>query len=102
MKDFANLKNNKSNKLKKKTVFTSKKPNSNTISANTLTLLILISLGLVVISLFLFDTDVISIKSEKTSNTVSINFPTSLMENSVLIELDEKDAMLECEYFVIS
>ena len=100
MKDFANLKNNKSNKLKKKTVFISKKPNSNTISANTLTLLILISLGLVVISLFLFDTDVISIKSEKTSNTVSINFPTSLMENSVLIELDEKDATLECEYFV--
>ena len=99
MKDFANLKNNKSKKVKK-AVFTSKKSNLKTVSAKSLISLVLMSLSLIIISSLLFKTDVISIKSEKTTNSVNINFPTSLIEDSVLIELNQEDDMLECEYFV--
>ena len=99
MKDFANLKNNKSKKVKK-AVFTSKKSNLKTVSAKSLISLVLMSSSLIIISSLLFNTDVISIKSEKTTNSVNINFPTSLIEDSVLIELNQEDDMLECEYFV--
>ena len=99
MKDFANLKNNKSKKVKK-AVFTSKKSNLKTVSAKSLISLVLMSSGLIIISSLLFNTDVISIKSEKATNSVNINFPTSLIEDSVLIELNREDDMLECEYFV--
>ena len=99
MKDFANLKNNKSKKVKK-TVFTSKKSNLKIVSAKGLISLVLMSSSLIIISSLLFNTDVISIKSEKTTNSVNINFPTSLIEDSVLIELNREDDMLECEYFV--
>ena len=99
MKDFANLKNNKSKKVKK-AVFTSKKSNLKTVSAKSLISLVLMSSSLIIISSLLFNTDVISIKSEKTTNSVNINFPTSLIEDSVLIELNREDDMLECEYFV--
>ena len=88
MKDLSNLKNNKSKKVKKKAVFTSKKSNLKTISTKSLTLLVLMSSGLLIIPSLLFNTDVISIKSEKTINSVNINFPTSLIEDSVLIELN--------------
>ena len=63
MKDFANLKGNKSKKTKRKTVFTSKKPSVNTISTSTILILIFISVGLASSSIFLFKTDVISIKT---------------------------------------
>ena len=99
MKDFANLKNNKSKKVKK-AVFTSKKSNLKTVSAKSLISLVLMSSSLIIISSLLFNTDVISIKSEKTTNSVNINFPTSLIEDSVLIELNREDDMFECEYFV--
>ena len=100
MKDFANLKNYKYKKVKKKAVFTSKKSNLKTISTKSLALLVLMSSGLLIIPSLLFNTDVISIKSEKTINSVNINFPTSLIEDSVLIELNREDLGLECEYFV--
>ena len=100
MKDFANVKGNKSKKNKRKTVFTSKKPSVNTISTSTILILIFISVGLASSSIFLFKTDVISIKTANTSNTVNIDFPSSLMENSVLIEFNEENNSLECQYFV--
>ena len=100
MKDFANVKSNKSKKNKRKTVFTSKKPSVNTISTSTILILIFISVGLASSSIFLFKTDVISIKTANTSNTVNIDFPSSLMENSVLIEFNEENNSLECQYFV--
>ncbi len=100
MKDFANVKSNKSKKTKRKTVFTSKKPSVNTISTSTILILIFISLGLASSSILLFKTDVMSIKTVNTSNTVNIDFPSSLMENSVLIEFNEENNSLECQYFV--
>ena len=100
MKDFANVKGNKSKKNKRKTVFTSKKPSVNTISTSTILILIFISVGLASSSIFLLKTDVISIKTANTSNTVNIDFPSSLMENSVLIEFNEENNSLECQYFV--
>lgn len=100
MKDFANVKGNKSIKRKRKTVFTSKKPSTSTISTNTVVILIFIGIGLAFGSIFLFKTDVVSIKTVSNSNTVNIDFPSSLMENSVLIEFNEKNNFLECQYFV--
>tara|TARA_B100000927_G_C16165179_1_gene349058 strand:+ start:23 stop:556 length:534 start_codon:yes stop_codon:yes gene_type:complete len=100
MKDFANVRNSKSIKTKRKTVFRSKKPSVNTISINTVLLLISISLGLVAASVFLFKTDVSSIKITNTLNAVNIDFPSSLLENSVLIEFNEENSSLKCQYFV--
>ena len=100
MKDFANVKSNKSKKTKRKTVFTSKKPSVRTISTSAILILIFISVGLAFSSIFLFKTNVISIKNINTSNTVNIDFPSSLMENSVLIEFNEENNSLECQFFV--
>ena len=100
MKDFANLKTKKTRSAKKKTVFSSRKPSARTISSNTLIILIFFSFGLAATSIFYFKTDVVSIKPNNTSNSVTIDFPSSLMENSVLIEFNENDVMMECEYFV--
>ena len=100
MKDFANLKTKKTRSAKKKAVFSSRKPSTRTISSNTLIILIFFSFGLAATSIFYFKTDVVSIKPNNTSNSVTIDFPSSLMENSVLIEFNENDVMMECEYFV--
>ena len=100
MKDFANVKGNKSKKTKRKTIFTSKKPSPSTISTSTILILLFISIGLASSSIFLFKTDVISINTVNTSNTVNIDFPSSLMENSVLIEFNEENNFLDCKYFV--
>ena len=100
MKDFANLKTKKIKSGKKKTVFSSRKPSARTISSNTLIILLFLSFGLAATSIFYFKTDVVSIKPNNTSNSVTIDFPSSLMENSVLIEFNENDVMMECEYFV--
>ena len=100
MKDFANLKTKKADSAKKKAVFSSRKPSVSTISSNTLIILLFLSFGLAATSIFYFKTDIVSIKPNNTSNSVTIDFPTSLMENSVLIEFNENNAMMECEYFV--
>ena len=62
--------------------------------------MLFLSFGLAATSIFYFKTDVVSIKPNNTSNSVTIDFPSSLMENSVLIEFNENDVMMECEYFV--
>ena len=100
MKDFANLKTKKIKSGKKKTFFSSRKPSARTISSNTLIILLFLSFGLAATSIFYFKTDVVSIKPNNTSNSVTIDFPSSLMENSVLIEFNDNDVMMECEYFV--
>ena len=100
MKDFANIKHKRRKPKKKKTVFSSRKSSTKTISSNTLMVLLLISLGLAATSIFYFKTDVSSIKSSNVTNSVTIDFPTSLMENSVLIEFNEENVLMECEYFV--
>ena len=62
--------------------------------------MLFLSFGLAAASIFYFKTDVVSIKPNNISNSITIDFPSSLMENSVLIEFNENDVMMECEYFV--
>ena len=100
MKDFANRNNKRNSNVKNKRVFRSKKPNDQTISSNTIIFLLIICFGLGSISFLYFKTDVISIKPEDSINSVTIDFPTSLKEDSILIESSENISKLECEYFV--
>ena len=100
MKDFANIKKSKRKIIKKKSVFTSNKPLNRTISSSTILFLIFVSFSLVVTSMFYFKTDVISFKPESSTNSISIDFPSSLLENSVLIEFNEENSLMNCNYFV--
>jgi len=100
MKDFANIKKSKRKIIKKKSVFTSNKPLNKTISSSTILFLIFVSFSLVVTSMFYFKTDVISFKPESSTNSISIDFPSSLLENSVLIEFNEENSLMNCNYFV--
>ena len=100
MKDFANIKKSKRKIIKKKSVFTSNRPLNRTISSSTILFLIFISFSLVVTSMFYFKTDVISFKPESSTNSISIDFPSSLLENSVLIEFNEENSLMNCNYFV--
>ena len=100
MKDFANRNNKKNSKVKNKRVFRSKKPNAKTISSNTIIFLLIICFGLGSISFLYFKTDVISIKPEDSVNSVTIDFQTSLKEDSILRESNKNVSMIECEYFV--
>jgi hypothetical protein len=101
MKDYANRnKSRKKNITRKKTVFRSKKNNSPLISKNIIFGIIILAITLGAISFLYFDTDVASIKTRESSNIVKIDFPTSLIENSILIETDSKENFLSCEYFV--
>ena len=100
MKDFANIKQKRRKPKKKRIVFSSRKSSTRTISSNTLMVLLCVSLGLAATSIFYFKTDVSSIKPSNVKNSVTIDFPTSLMENSVLIEFNEENILMECEYFV--
>ena len=100
MKDFANIKKSKRKIIKKKSVFTSNRPLNRTISSSTILFLIFVSFSLVVTSMFYFKTDVISFKSESSTNSISIDFPSSLLENSVLIEFNEENSLMNCNYFV--
>ena len=100
MKDFANRNNKRNSNVKNKRVFRSKKPDAQTISSNTIIFLLIICLGLGSTSFLYFKTDVISIKPEDSVNSVTIDFQTSLREDSILRESNKNVSMLECEYFV--
>ena len=100
MKDFANIKKSRRKIIKKKSVFTSNRPLNRTISSSTILFLIFVSFSLVVTSMFYFKTDVISFKPESSTNSISIDFPSSLLENSVLIEFNEENSLMNCNYFV--
>jgi hypothetical protein len=99
MRDFAKRTSKNSNTRKKKSVFRSKKKSSQVISSKVIFFILSISLVLIATSFFYFRTDIESIKPESFLNNVTIDFPTSLMENSILIESNENE-QLECEYFV--
>ena len=99
MKDFANrTSTKKANKIK--SVFRSKRKSLNIISSETIISLLAISAGLVLTSIFFFKSDVRSFQSGIVSNNIIIDFPTSLMENSVLIESNSILTAENCEYFV--
>ena len=99
MKDFAKRTSKNSNTRKKKSVFRSNRKSSQVVSSKVIFFVLSISLILIATSFFYFRTDIESIKPEITLNNVTIDFPTSLMENSILIE-SNKNQELECEYFV--
>ena len=100
MKDFANRKTAQKVKNKSRRTFSSKRPDADVISNSTIFYLILVSFCLAGISFFYFKTEISSIKPETAANSVTINFPTSLMDDSILIEEEEDQNSLSCKYFV--
>lgn len=99
MKDFAKRTSKNTSTRKKKSVFRSNRKSSQVVSSKVIFFVLSISLILIATSFFYFRTDIESIKPEITLNNVTIDFPTSLIENSILIESNENQE-LECEYFV--
>ena len=99
MKDFAG-KNKKKKQRKNKSIFTLNRSSQRTISTKTITTVFMISIVMLSIGLFYLKTDIESIKRDDVSNSIAINFPTSLLENPVLIEVTDEIDSLECEYFV--
>lgn len=99
MKDFAKRTSKNNNTRKKKSVFRSNRKSSQVVSSRVVFFVLSISIVLIATSFFYFRTDIESIKPELTLNNVTIDFPTSLIENSILIESNENQE-LECEYFV--
>ena len=89
MKDFAG-KNKKKKQRKNKSIFTLNRSSQRTISTKTITAVLMISILMLSIALFYLKTDVESIKREDVSNSIAINFTTSLLENPVLIEVTEE------------
>ena len=99
MKDFAG-KNKKKKQRKNKSIFTLNRSSQRTISTKTITAVLMISSVMLSIALFYLKTDIESIKRDDVSNSITINFPTSLLENPVLIEVTDEIDSLECEYWV--
>ena len=99
MKDFARKTSKKRNYKKNKSVFRSNRQTPELISRQVFYFIIFISLGLISISIFYFKTDVTSIQFEDSVNNVEFDFPSSLMENSVLIESTQENKV-NCEYYV--
>ena len=84
----------------KKTIFRSKKKNNSVISGNLLLGLLSMSVALAAVSFIYFDTDIEAIEPRKNLNSITIDFPTSLIENSILIESSDEESFMSCEYFV--
>ena len=99
MKDFATRKPKKRNLAKKKSAFRSTRQTSNIISKNSIFILLVISSCLVITSFYFFKTDIASTNPEDVFNNVTIDFPSSLLEDSVLIESNDNSELV-CEYFV--
>ena len=100
MKDFANRKVSKKRSNKSRQAFRSKKSIDNTISRSTIISMLAISVGLASISFFYFKTDVVSVKTQRTTNSVIIDFPSSLKEDSIFEgEIEPEDEVLgSCQY----
>ena len=101
MKDYAKRNSSTKNNINvKKTIFRSKKKSAPVVSSNVLFGLLLISSMLAVISFTYFDTDIKSVVPRENLNNITIDFPTSLIKNSVLIESKDDVSFMSCEYFV--
>jgi hypothetical protein len=101
MKDYAKRNSSTKNNINvKKTIFRSKKKSAPVVSSNVLFGLLLISSMLAVISFTYFDTDIKSVVPRENLNNITIDFPTSLIENSILIESKDDLSFMSCEYFV--
>ena len=101
MKDYAKRNSSIKNNINvKKTIFRSKKKSASVVSSNVLFGLLLISSMLAVISFTYFDTDIKSVVPRENLNNITIDFPTSLIENSILIESNDDLSFMLCKYFV--
>ena len=101
MKDFANRGSSSRNiSTPKKNKFRSKKKSIQVFTPVTIISLVLISASLVSISFLYFETDIKSVEPRMNTNNITIDFPTSLMNGSVLIESEINNNLLSCEYFV--
>tara|TARA_Y100000389_G_scaffold7117_1_gene6915 strand:+ start:134 stop:667 length:534 start_codon:yes stop_codon:yes gene_type:complete len=101
MKDYAKRNSSIKNNINvKKTIFRSKKKSASVVSSNVIFGLLLISSMLAVISFTYFDTDIKSVVPRENLNNITIDFPTSLIENSILIESKDDLSFMSCEYFV--
>ena len=101
MKDYAKRNSSIKNNINvKKTIFRSKKKSASVVSSNVLFGLLLISSMLAVISFTYFDTDIKSVVPRESLNNITIDFPTSLIENSILIESNDDLSFMSCKYFV--
>ena len=101
MKDFANRKKVKKTSSRNRQSFSSRKPNVNVISRKSITYLLSISIFLIFVSFFYFNTDIVSIKPKSLGNSITIDFPSSLVDEDILIEEQGSDqSLLLCEYFV--
>ena len=101
MRDYAKRNSSKRNHIKtKKTVFRSKKKNTSVVSGSLLIGIIFMAVTLAVISFMYFKTDIKTIEPRENLNNITIDFPTSLIENSILIESSDESSFMSCEYFV--
>ena len=101
MRDYANRSSSKRNSIRaKKTIFRSKKKNTSIISGSLLLGLLLMSIMLAAVSFMYLDTDIDEIEPRKNLNNITIDFPTSLIESSILIESGDEESFMSCEYFV--
>lgn len=86
--------------LLKKINLGQKKKSIQVFTPVTIMSLIFISAALVSISFLYFETDIKSVEPRMNTNNITIDFPTSLMNGSVLIESEINNNLLSCEYFV--
>jgi len=101
MRDYAKRNSSKRNHIKtKKTVFRSKKKNTSVVSSSLLMGIIFMAITLAVISFMYFKTDIKTIEPRENLNNITIDFPTSLIENSILIDSSDEASFMSCEYFV--
>ena len=100
MKDFANRKKTKLRNNKNKQAFGSKKSKDNSISKNTIIYLFSLSIFIAFISFFYFGTEVTSIKPKSAMNSVTIDFPSSLKEDRIIVGEDDVINLSSCEFFV--
>ncbi len=101
MRDYAKRNSSKRNHIKnRKIVFKSKKKNTSVVSSNLLLVIFFMAIMLSAISFMYFETDIETVEQRKNLNSITIDFPTSLIENSILIESEDKSSFMSCEYFV--
>ena len=101
MRDYAKRNLYKRNHIRtKKTVFRSKKKNTSVVSSSLLMGIIFMAITLAVISFMYFKTDIKTIEPRENLNNITIDFPTSLIENSILIDSSDEASFMSCEYFV--
>ena len=97
MRDYAKRNSSKRNHIRtKKIVFRSKKKNTSVVSGSLIVGIIFMAVTLAVISFMYFKTDIKTVEPRENLNNITIDFPTSLIENSILIESSDETSFMSC------